>query len=410
MSKKFQSKTDAVFFLILLSIVTVVMYVLFYRQCLGGDALYPSDMKAYIMEMQGLDSGYRFPYPVLFMVSAFFNLFLSPAGAMALAVTLLNMSSMIFVKIFANEAVFETGRSFSGKKALLLGPLVSILSLSLFYVSMLFPPGRYQPGVDQYYANVFTPNPFHNATYLAARPFTILAFAAFIRLLPLYEQGWHKHWKKEVWFGLFLLLATMTKPSFTLVFVASAGLLMAYRLIRSGGKNLLPTLQLTIFFLPTFVHLLYQYQGVFVPTPGEVGGIGIGFAAVWQSGNLLFAIGKAIAFPALVLVFHIRQIRNNETLKFTWLLYLVGLIMFLFLYEKGFRKEDMNFSWGYMCGLFFLFLESFLLLLRESSEALRDPHPIKTLALPAVQWMVFGWHLVCGLIYFMGIYQGYSYF
>jgi hypothetical protein len=410
MRKLFQNKTDTIFFFLLLSLVTGVMFILFYRQCFGGETLFPSDMKAYLLEMQGLDSGYQFPYPILFLVGAFFHLWFTPEAAMALAVTLCNMCSMILVKIFANETVFVTDKPFSNKVASFLGPLISILTISLFFVSMLLPPGHYQPGVDHYYANVFTGNPFQNATYLAARPFMIVTFAAFLRLLPRYEQGWSKLWKKEACFGLFLLLATMTKPSFTLVFVTSAGLLMAYRLLRSGGRNLLPTLELTLFFLPTFAHLLYQYQGVFVPSPGEVGGIGFGFAAVWHSGNLPAAIGKAIAFPILVLVLHLKQVKQNAALRFSWLQYFVGLFMLLFFYEKGFRKFDMNFSWGYMCGIFLLFMESFLLLLHESAEILRRPHSIKALFLPALQWLVFGWHLVCGVVYFLGIYQGYPYF
>ena len=60
-------------FAALVAIASAVTFWLFYRQCvesMQGTGLYHSDMKAYILEMQGLDSGYSFPYPILFKLAA----------------------------------------------------------------------------------------------------------------------------------------------------------------------------------------------------------------------------------------------------------------------------------------------------------------------------------------------------
>ena len=64
-------------FAALVAIASAVTFWLFYRQCvesMQGTGLYHSDMKAYILEMQGLDSGYSFPYPVLFKLAATIHL------------------------------------------------------------------------------------------------------------------------------------------------------------------------------------------------------------------------------------------------------------------------------------------------------------------------------------------------
>lgn len=64
-------------FAALVAIASAVTFWLFYRQCVEsmlGTGLYHSDMKAYILEMQGLDSGYSFPYPVLFKLAATIHL------------------------------------------------------------------------------------------------------------------------------------------------------------------------------------------------------------------------------------------------------------------------------------------------------------------------------------------------
>ena len=59
-------------------------------------------MKAYILEMQGLDSGYSFPYPVFFKLAAFIHLFTGPELAVALATTLLNSTAMVLMKLALN--------------------------------------------------------------------------------------------------------------------------------------------------------------------------------------------------------------------------------------------------------------------------------------------------------------------
>ena len=66
---------DVLIFLLLLAGASAVTLILFYRQAMGE---IPSDMKAYILEMQGLDSGYSFPYPVFFGLAALLHLAVSP--------------------------------------------------------------------------------------------------------------------------------------------------------------------------------------------------------------------------------------------------------------------------------------------------------------------------------------------
>ncbi|WP_455502357.1 hypothetical protein [Gemmiger sp.] len=59
------ARFDRICFEILLVFYTLMMLVMFYRQCLNYEGRFPSDMVAYILEMQGLDSGFSFPYPAL---------------------------------------------------------------------------------------------------------------------------------------------------------------------------------------------------------------------------------------------------------------------------------------------------------------------------------------------------------
>ncbi len=305
----------------------------------------------------------------------------------------------------------------------LAGIIISIVSVSLFFISMLFPPkGIYLPGIKYNYLGVFSANPFHNATYMAARPFAVLAFFWFAKLLDCYEQGYGGKWSKPqtgvamkdyVLFSLFLLLATMTKPSFTLVMVGTAGLIMLYRLFKSKFRNFVPALQLGVCFLPTFIDLLYQYRGVFVPKEGEEGGIGFCFGEVWglYCNNIPLAIGVAIGFPILVFLCHVHQMKaiwkTNSLYRLSWQIYWMSFVMTFFLYEKGFRKPDFNFSWGYMYGIFFCFVGALLLLLKDTADVVKAS---KNKVLLGAQWAAYLWHLACGLYYFWGFMQGKMYY
>jgi hypothetical protein len=369
-----------------------------------GSGLYPSDMKAYILEMQGLDSGYSFPYPVLFKFSAFLNIFTTPEMAVALATMLLNGLAVVVTKYALNRLTSGVPEQLFTKHRWIAGVGISIVAIGLFFVSMLYPPdGLYLPGIKYNYLGVFTPNPFHNATYMAARPFAILAFLWYAKLLEVYEKGGDR--KDYILFAVFLLAATMTKPSFTIVLVGAAGLIMLYRLFRSRFSNFRQTILLGLTFVPTFIDLLYQFKGVFVPEEGAEGGIGFCFGSIWRlyCDNIPLAIGLAVGFPILVLLLNYKELKCNTLYRFSWQVYLMSFCMTFFLYEKGFRAPDFNFSWGYMYGIFFAFFGALVVLIRATAA---KRHPVRL----TLQWMAFLWHLLCGLYYFYGIFQGRMYY
>ena len=137
---------------------------------------------------------------------------------MAIALTVLNGLGALLLKHYVDIAV---------KRVWKWGACPSIiataLTFSMLFVSMLF-FDLGEASVGQRYQGVFSPNPFHNATYLAARPFSIVCFFMMIDLLQIYEQRIPK--KKYATFSLFLLLSTMTKPSFALGFILLSAILL----------------------------------------------------------------------------------------------------------------------------------------------------------------------------------------
>ena len=255
------------------------------------------------------------------------------------------------------------------------------------------------------YLGTFTPNPYHNITYMATRPFATLAFFLYVRILDYYEE--RTDVKEFVLFGASLLLTTMTKPSYTLVLVSTAGLLMVWRLFKRRWKNFRRSLYLGFAFVPTFIDLLYQFGGVFGKNSlvGDEGGIGFGIASVWKlyTANIPCSVALALGFPLLVLLFHTGEIRKNTLYRFSWAQMAVSAGEFFGLYEKGYRFADANFSWGYMHGLFFMFVASLLVLSKDTMKKSANRCVL------CLQWLLYGAHLICGAAYFLYVWRGNPY-
>lgn len=427
---KKDKQIDIIVFIVLLVMVSAMTLTLFHRQTLGSEGYYHSDMKAYIREMLGTETKYDFPYPVFFKFAGLIHIFAAPELSVALATMILNSLGIVITKVAFNSLTLDTLQQAFPKRKWLAGVFLSLIAVSLFFVSMLFPPqGIYLPGILHKYLGVFSGNPFHNATYMAARPFALLAFFWYVKLLPVYEQGCSGKWKNEkrvkiadvndvtgqkekpaiidyVLFSAFLLLATMTKPSFTLVLVGAAGLIMLWRLFASKFRNFVPTVQLGLCFIPTFFDLLYQYRGVFTTnTEGVERGVGFCFGEVWAlyCENIPLAICLAVGFPLAVLVCNFKELKSNTLYRFSWQIYLMSFAMNFFLYEKGFRKADFNFSWGYMYGIFFAFLGAMTVLIPATVRKRKSIWII-------LQWLAFLWHVVCGIYYFYEYMQGKMYY
>ena len=404
-----------IFFFLLTVFYSFIMFVLFYRQCVEYQGVYYSDMKAYILEAQGLDSGYSFPYPLMFWAAKIFMLFFNPEVSMAVTVTLLNSLSLFLLKYyldyFVKKNMAEQQREWNDRWDV----LVSVLTISLLFVSMLYAPrGHGFFGFDYIYRcnGSYTPNPYWNATYLATRPFSIICFFSGARLLESYEkQSSLKEMacavkRDYLIFGVSLFLTTITKPSYTLVAVVTFAVIMLYRFLRSKFKNFKQSVWFGLDFLPAGFALIYQYMGVFTGTNsmGEETGIGIEIAKAWSiySDNIPLSIFMAAAFPLGVLMINLPRLKDTVWFKHGWQIWLTGFVMFLFLYEKGFRLPHVNFSWGYMHGLFFVFTASVLMLL-QNTIALKGK--IRT-AVVIAGWLGYLWHLGCGIVYFLYVYSG----
>lgn len=400
-------KINYAFFTVLLVLYSALMMSFFYRQVMPRDGIFYSDMEAYILETQGLESGYEFPYRLFFWVSRVGTIFLSPAVAVAFTTMLCNSAAVILTKYYFDKNLQKYARQ-EGIVWNTAWELVSTLAVfSLFFVSMVYSPrGTAFFGFDYIYRcmGILTPNPYWNATYLAVRPLTIATFFLGIDLLAEYETV--LSWKKVTAFGVLVFLCTFTKPSFTFILVPTGAVILLYRLLKNKGKTWKNTLLFCLSLLPTGVLLLYQFSNVFTGTNSHAEETGIGFELfkAWHvySNNIPLSLVMALAFPIAVLVLNMRQMKNDGGVRLAWQLWLTGFLTFLICYEKGFRFSHMNFSWGYMHGLFFVFMVSILQMIRNLMR--KGTLSKRLMSVPEI--VLFAYHLICGIVFFVYMYQG----
>lgn len=389
---------------------TLAVFYLIYNQATHTGNMYLSDIHPYIDEMLGTQDEYSFPYPVMFKFAwLIYTICGKPELSMAIAVTLLNTLAIVATRqVIAKQ---------TGTKILATGS-----TLMLFFSSMLFSHGLSRFGISNFYLGVYSPNPWHNATYMAARPFMIIAFVYGVITLARYEVDFKQglsdkecksSYKDYVIFSLAIFMVTMTKPAYTLPHMAAFGLVMIYRLIKNRFKNIEPTICMGFFYVPTIIALLYQYFGVFTGTSSMGGhnGIGIGFARVWSmySHNIPLSLLVAGAFPIVVLILNVRLIKESDQIRMAWFVYLAGLLMALVFYEKGFREIHFNFQWGYMCGLFIVFLVSVIEVIKQYMTILQGKADRLLKIKVSIEVVVLVLHVLYGLNYFVRMCWGITY-
>lgn len=390
---KKESSRDKIVFIIVLLFMVSLMFRLFYYQAISNDGRFLSDIKPYIEEVKGVNETFDFPYPVLFKTAKLIDVLpVSTEVAMAITLTLFNGIAIFLTRLFFLKKTEDS-------------LLSTIGTCALFFVSMIFTREISRNYLGHLYYGVFSPNPWQNGTYMAARPFMIVAFVYGVETLYLYEselKGGINQVPREFWiFSIGLLLSTMAKPSYTLVHLSCTGLVMLVQLIKSRFESIKEALKYCIFIVPTLVDLLYQYSGVFrgVNIDGEEKGIAISLFRVWNiyTPSIPLSLLLAGLFPIFVLLTHVSMLRKCKEYLFSWLIYLSGFVSSSIFYEKGFREPDFNFGWGYICGLFFVFFTSILVVINDLKNYKENKNKILIVVLEVIFLLL---HVAMGILYF----------
>ena len=254
--------------------------------------------------------------------------------------------SMVFVMVGSQAYTFYilnnyfkklyTNRSSLLRHALIAGLLV----LSMFF------------DVDDrhLYLGTGTPNPWHNPTYMFARPFCILLF---LHTVEMFKKRILDR-KDYIVLGSLALVSMAAKPSFLISFLPAIACFGLYGWVKKE-MTFMQMLKIGLSLLVSFIPFIVIYKLAFGGGEGN-GSVVFTNGKIWKvwSDNIGLSILKAIVFPLFIVLVNIKRL--SKSLKFAVLNYIFSGLIFYYLAESGEREMHGNFIWTYLFGLFFLFL------------------------------------------------------
>jgi len=249
------------------------------------------------------------------------------------------------------------------------------------------------------YISYQSPNIWHNSTYVCMKLFALMTFLYYLKLERKYREG--ISYKEWVIFALLNIITAGIKPSFLLAFSPIMGIFLLVDLFRKVSFK-----RILIFgsaLLPSGAVILWQNAVLF----GEDTGNAMTFH-LWYTFSLHANIPKvaallSIGFCGVVILTYCKDIKWDKQFVFIILMAMLGFLEALCLVESGARSVDGNFLWGYSFCLFVLFITT-------AVKAFMGPCGTKKeKAVKIIFLLLYGWHLYCGIEFFIRLVCGESF-
>ncbi len=252
---------------------------------------------------------------------------------------------------------------------------------------------------NKVYVGVWSPNPWHNPTYIFAKPFVLLTFVLSISFIDKIFIDKKSNFRNAILLALFVLIGTWAKPSFYISFLPAIAILVC---VRWWQKKLdwQQVCLIAICMMPA-VLVMWGISKAVYQTDSATNTLIISLAEAWKmhTKQIGLAVISAGAFPLFVVAMHIRKLPTMLLLAF--INYVIAFLVFYCLAESGNRMVHANFGWTYMFALFILFfacIQHFLFKWQASK-------PMYYIAM-----LLLVLHLYSGLQYFSKIVCGGEYF
>lgn len=386
--KKLCKLDSALYCLFLLAYGGVLIY-LFYNQLINDNTgIFESDTVVHYR----LGAQDRYFYS--FSSYLYFVLSLFPVGRLwsAIVLSIVTVATVVLTRRLIIKLC---------EKALVTvsGPVANILSICLNLVMPFYVKAAHY----KHYIGYQSPNTWHNSTYTLMRFFALLTVLVFISVYDTYKDGISlKNW---LLLSGFMMLSAGVKSSFLTVFAPLMAIMLLADLFR--GTKFSKVFILGCSVIPSMAVILWQSIMVFDGT-----GTGIGFAPFKvlseRSSNPKITVVLSVLFPLLVLFMHFRDFFKDRIYFGSLIMWGIGFAWVFFLTETGERSFDGNFMWGYSISLFFLFIVSTVMLLKDYYSG-RFSKKIFYICL-SVLIPVFVWHVISGIWFLILLLQGNTYF
>lgn len=270
------------------------------------------------------------------------------------------------------------------------------------------------------YIGYQSPSVWHNSTYTVMKLFALLSLVFYLRYV--HSEKRKTDWKSWGLFVLFLTLSTATKTSFLLVFAPVAFIGLIIDLIRKVPVKRVLLLASSV--IPSLAIVLYQELVLFGEETGNGIVVEFGYNVYLRAERPYLTMILSALFPVLIFLFNIvpvckqtisdfrkKHLPRHTPFILAWAMWGMGAIQLLFLKETGERALDGNFAWGYDFCLFALFVVSIITFMNNlrSETFMKGKFAVRILY-ASVMGAVLGYHMYCGLYFFIRLLDGVTYF
>ena len=248
---------------------------------------------------------------------------------------------------------------------------------------------------------------WHNSTYICMKLAAVFVLWYFMKLM----NGYKTKLTAGQWiiFTALLALSTGIKPSFLMVFAPVMAIMLLCDLIKGTKFSKVFLFGLTV--IPSLLIVLWQNVVLFGEDTGNGFIIKPFYTLAQRSDNPKIALLCSVLFPAIIGIFHIRDVWKDKLYLGSLLVWVFGFLEVFLFVESGARSKDANFMWGYSISLFVLFAISLVRWIRDlrNKEFLEKCTVLRRIYL-VCSGAVLGWHVISGIWFFGILLTGATYF
>ena len=250
------------------------------------------------------------------------------------------------------------------------------------------------------YVSYQSANVWHNSTYICMKLFALMTFLYYWKLEEKYREGITiREW---ITFAVLNVITTGIKPSFLLAFSPIMGIFLLVDLFKKVSFK-----RIFIFgavMLPSGLVILWQNMVLFGSDTGNGMTLKPWYTFSLHADRPKVAVILSAAFCGFVVLATFRDIFKEKKYLFIVLMAILGFLEALCLVESGKRAVDGNFLWGYSFCLFVLFLYTVI----KCFHGYRRKTMLQKIIYAGLT-LVYGWHLYCGILYFVRLVCGESF-
>ena len=341
-------------FYVVLIFVSMLSFYLFYNFCNTDYVNYVSDFHGHtetvmsfvndsIFPLENHMFPHQFAFPLFHITTAIlFKIVNRYDIAASLTTVIANFFTMILIRYIGKDYADSELKKY----------IIDFVSITIIFLMSISGLLNIYPNFPQ-----LSINAWYSPTYIFMRPFSIYCVILANLFFNKYSEDNEIDFKLLITFSIFLLLSTLAKPSFTIMFLFAFGFHTLILLFKDLKKYFKPYgISLLLAVLPTLILLLLQNWFVGMHTPVDLSFNILSIDSITK--NCFRFFKYFISLQILNLIFLLFDSNNNKLNNFYYFISLMMLLpsAFIWFLQLKVYLSLSDYAWSYQIASFFLTL------------------------------------------------------